>query len=77
MEVANKSISNNANNWKAYNFRSGLFIINGQIPLALADLDKSFVINDNEALTLIARGKLKIEIGDLAGACSDLKGSPS
>jgi tetratricopeptide (TPR) repeat protein len=72
MEDVNKSISNNPNNWKAYNFRSGLFITNGQVPLALADLNKSFAINNNEATTLIVRGKLKIEIGDLEGACSDL-----
>jgi tetratricopeptide (TPR) repeat protein len=71
MEDVNKSVSNNPNNWKAYNFRSGLFIANGQMSLALADLNKSFAINDNEATTLIARGKLKIEIGDLDGACSD------
>jgi tetratricopeptide (TPR) repeat protein len=72
MEDVNKSISNNPNNWKAYNFRSGLYSDKGQITLALADLNKSFAINDNEATTLIARGKLKIEIGDLDGACSDL-----
>lgn len=69
---AGKSISHNPNNWKAYNFRSGLFATSGQIRLALADLNKSYAINDNEATTLIARGKLKIEIGDIEGACSDL-----
>jgi tetratricopeptide (TPR) repeat protein len=68
----NKSISTNPNNWKAYNFRSGLFIAKGQMTPALTDLNKSFAINDNESTTLIARGKLKIEIGDLDGACSDL-----
>jgi tetratricopeptide (TPR) repeat protein len=72
MEDVNKSISNNPNNWRAYNFRSGLFITNGQMLLALSDLNKSFAINDNEATTLIARGKLKIVMGDLDGACSDL-----
>jgi tetratricopeptide (TPR) repeat protein len=72
MEDAGKSIFYNLTNWKSYNFRSQLFTIKGQIPLALADLDKSFYINDNEASTLMARGKLKIETGDLEGACSDL-----
>lgn len=71
MADVNKSISNNPDNWNAYNFRSVLFIIKGQIPLALADLNRSFAINSNEATTLIARGKLRIEIGDLDGACSD------
>jgi tetratricopeptide (TPR) repeat protein len=72
MDDVNKSITFNSTNWKAYNFRSELFIAKGQIPLALADLNKSFSINDNEATTLMTRGKLKIEMGDLDGACSDL-----
>ena len=71
IEDANKSISRNPSNWKAYNVRSNLMQIQGLNLLALADLDKSFVINDNEATTLKARGKLRFEIGDLEGACAD------
>ncbi len=72
MADINQSLSYNPKNWEAYNFRSLLFIGRGQIQLALADLDKSYLINDNEATTLIARGKLRIEIGDIEGACVDL-----
>jgi tetratricopeptide (TPR) repeat protein len=68
----NQSIQYNANEWEAYNFRSGLLLSQGHLQLALKDLNKSFTINANEATTLIARGKLKIQLGDLQGACSDL-----
>ncbi len=71
MEDVNKSISSNPKNWEAYNFRSLLFIAMGQRALALNDLNTSFKVNDNESATLFARGKLRIELGDIEGACSD------
>ena len=72
MNDVNQSITYNPKNWEAYNFRSILFIDSGQIQFALADLNKSYLINDNEATTLIIRGKLKIATGDIEGACMDL-----
>jgi tetratricopeptide (TPR) repeat protein len=69
---ANKSISINAKNWPAYNFRSGLLVKSGKLQDALRDLDKSIQLNDNEASSFINRAKLRIEMGDIEGACGDL-----
>lgn len=73
MADVNQSIEINPSNWRSYYFRSVLFMNEGNAQLALQDLDKSIQMNDNETTTLVARAKLRIELNDLSGACSDVK----
>ncbi|MBL3658968.1 hypothetical protein JL102_22670 [Fulvivirga sp. 2943] len=44
----------------------------GKLTEALTDLNKSISINDNQAESFIARGKLRIQMHDIQGACKDL-----
>ncbi|MEL6560955.1 MAG: hypothetical protein AAFQ94_22360 [Bacteroidota bacterium] len=68
-----KSIEFNPKNWKAYNIRSFYYKKSGNTYDALDDLSTSISINDNEANTYVARGELRADVGDIAGACVDFK----